>query len=71
MKTILATGGAGFVGRHACKALSRAGYLPVTLDSLERGHEGGQMGRISSSPLRCSTLQSLNGRMCSDWPLLE
>jgi UDP-arabinose 4-epimerase len=39
MKTILVTGGAGFVGSHACKALSRAGYLPVTFDSLERGHE--------------------------------
>jgi UDP-arabinose 4-epimerase len=39
MKTILVTGGAGFVGSHACKALARAGYLPVTLDNLERGHE--------------------------------
>jgi UDP-glucose-4-epimerase GalE len=39
MKTILVTGGAGFVGSHACKALSRGGYLPVTFDNLERGHE--------------------------------
>ena len=39
MKTILVTGGAGFVGSHACKALAAAGYLPVTLDNLERGHE--------------------------------
>jgi UDP-arabinose 4-epimerase len=39
MKTILVTGGAGFVGSHACKALSRAGYLPVSFDNLERGHE--------------------------------
>jgi UDP-arabinose 4-epimerase len=39
MKTILVTGGAGFVGSHACKALSRAGYLPLTFDNLERGHE--------------------------------
>jgi UDP-arabinose 4-epimerase len=39
MKTILVTGGAGFVGSHACKALSRAGYLPVTFDNLERGHD--------------------------------
>lgn len=39
MKTIIVTGGAGFVGSHACKALARAGYLPVTLDNLERGHE--------------------------------
>jgi hypothetical protein len=26
------TGGAGFVGSHACNATSHAGYLPVTLD---------------------------------------
>jgi hypothetical protein len=39
VKTILVTGGAGFVGSHACKALARAGYFPVTFDSLERGHE--------------------------------
>ena len=38
-KTILVTGGAGFIGSHTCKALARAGYLPVTLDNLERGHE--------------------------------
>ena len=36
--TILVTGGAGYVGSHACKALARAGYLPVSYDSLERGH---------------------------------
>ena len=36
---VLVTGGAGYVGSHACKALARAGYLPVTFDSLERGHE--------------------------------
>ena len=39
MRTILVTGGAGFVGSHACKALARAGYSPVTLDNLERGHD--------------------------------
>jgi UDP-arabinose 4-epimerase len=39
MKTILVTGGAGFVGSHACKALARAGYRPVTFDNLERGHK--------------------------------
>jgi nucleoside-diphosphate-sugar epimerase len=39
MKTILVTGGAGFVGSHACKALARAGFLPVVFDSLEHGHD--------------------------------
>ena len=35
---ILVTGGAGYIGSHACKALARAGYLPVTYDNLSRGH---------------------------------
>ncbi|MDE2166444.1 MAG: UDP-glucose 4-epimerase GalE [Alphaproteobacteria bacterium] len=37
-KTILVTGGAGYIGSHACKALARAGYEPVAYDSLVRGH---------------------------------
>ncbi|MEM1004208.1 MAG: NAD-dependent epimerase/dehydratase family protein, partial [Pseudomonadota bacterium] len=37
MKTILVTGGAGYIGSHACKALARAGYVPVTLDNLSTG----------------------------------
>jgi UDP-glucose-4-epimerase GalE len=39
MKTILVTGGAGYVGSHTCKALAKAGYLPVTYDNLSTGHE--------------------------------
>lgn len=35
---ILVTGGAGFIGSQTCKALSRAGYLPVTYDDMSRGH---------------------------------
>lgn len=35
---VLVTGGAGYVGSHACKALSQAGYLPIVYDSLELGH---------------------------------
>ncbi len=35
---ILVTGGAGYIGSHACKALAAAGYAPVTLDNLVRGH---------------------------------
>ena len=27
--TVLVTGGAGYIGSHACKALAQAGYLPV------------------------------------------
>jgi UDP-arabinose 4-epimerase len=37
--SVLVTGGAGYVGAHACKALASAQYLPVTYDSLVHGHE--------------------------------
>ncbi len=37
MTNILVTGGAGYVGSHACKALTRAGYTPVTYDNLVTG----------------------------------
>lgn len=36
---VLVTGGAGYVGSHACKALAAAGYLPVTYDNLSTGNE--------------------------------
>ena len=36
---VLVTGGAGYIGSHACKALARANYLPVTYDNLIYGHE--------------------------------
>lgn len=35
---VLVTGGAGYIGSHACKVLARAGYVPVTFDSLVTGH---------------------------------
>lgn len=38
-RAVLVTGGAGYIGGHACKALARAGYLPVTVDDLSAGHE--------------------------------
>jgi len=38
VKNVLVTGGAGFIGSHACKALARSGYLPITYDDLSRGH---------------------------------
>ena len=37
-QSILVTGGAGYVGSHACKALAKAGYVPVVYDSLARGY---------------------------------
>jgi UDP-arabinose 4-epimerase len=38
-KVILVTGGAGYIGSHACKALKSAGLEPVTVDNLVCGHE--------------------------------
>jgi UDP-glucose-4-epimerase GalE len=35
---VLVTGGAGYIGSHACKALSLAGYEPVAFDSFVAGH---------------------------------
>lgn len=37
MATVLVTGGAGYIGSHACKALARSGHLPVTYDNLSTG----------------------------------
>lgn len=36
-QAILVTGGAGYVGAHTCKALARAGFLPVAYDNLSNG----------------------------------
>lgn len=37
MSTVLVTGGAGYIGAHACKALAAAGYRPVVYDNLVSG----------------------------------
>src|SRR5258706_1582212 len=39
MRTVLVTGGAGYIGSHVCKALALAGYMPVAYDNLAYGHE--------------------------------
>ncbi len=35
---VLVTGGAGYIGSHAVRALTRAGHQPVVLDNLVYGH---------------------------------
>jgi UDP-arabinose 4-epimerase len=35
---VLVTGGAGYIGSHTAKALSRAGFEPVVFDDLSTGH---------------------------------
>jgi UDP-glucose-4-epimerase GalE len=37
-RSVLVTGGAGYIGAHACKALAASGYRPVVYDNLVRGH---------------------------------
>lgn len=37
---VLVTGGAGYIGAHACKALARAGFEPVVFDNLSTGWKG-------------------------------
>ena len=39
MKNVMVTGGAGYIGSHACKVLRDQGYVPVTYDNLSTGWE--------------------------------
>ena len=36
---ILVTGGAGYIGSHICKELSRNGFDPVVFDNLSNGYK--------------------------------
>src|SRR3954451_18378192 len=62
-RAILVTGGAGYVGSHACKALAAAGYQPIVYDNLSRGHEGAVRwgplvrGDLHDTALLAGTLQ--------------
>ena len=38
MNEILVVGGAGYIGSHMCKYLSKNNYLPIVLDNLSLGH---------------------------------
>src|SRR5258706_5339755 len=53
MATILVTGGAGYVGAHACARLAEAGFTPVVYDSLVNGHaEFVQWGPLVQGDIR-------------------
>ena len=41
---MLVTGGAGYIGSHAAKALRRAGYHTVIYDNLSAGHREATLG---------------------------
>jgi UDP-glucose-4-epimerase GalE len=50
---VLVTGGAGYVGAHACKALARAGFTPVVFDNLSTGHASFvRWGRLIEGDIR-------------------
>ncbi len=38
MRSILVTGGAGYIGSHTALALAEAGYRPIVYDNLSHGH---------------------------------
>jgi UDP-glucose-4-epimerase GalE len=42
--TVLVTGGAGYIGSHAAKALRQAGYRVVIYDNLSAGHRDATLG---------------------------
>ena len=37
-RNVLVTGGAGYIGSHACKTLHEHGFIPITFDNLSTGH---------------------------------
>src|SRR5205823_13040885 len=51
-KSVLVTGGAGYIGSHTCKILAQAGYQPIVFDNLSRGHrEAVRWGRLVEGDL--------------------
>lgn len=60
-KTVLVVGGAGYIGSHMVRTLDRAGFVPLTLDNLSKGHRDAvQAGRFIHGDMGCvSTLTAL------------
>ena len=48
---ILVTGGAGYIGSHACRALIAAGYDPVVFDNFSTGHRSFVAGSLVTGDL--------------------
>ena len=64
-KTILVTGGAGYIGSHTVKALLNAGYQVHVLDNLSTGHRSAVDNRANFKQLDvydASVLKNLLGR---------
>lgn len=56
-RTVLVTGGAGYIGSHTCLALIQAGWKPVVLDNFS-----------NSSPVAIERVRAMSG---ADLPLIE
>lgn len=54
---VIVTGGAGYIGSHAAKLLASAGFEPVTLDNLSRGHASA----VKWGPLERLSLEDAQG----------
>jgi len=66
-RAVLVAGGAGFVGAHMCKALARAGYLPIVLDNLSTGHRDFvRWGPLVQADLRetARVAETIRGHAC-------
>jgi len=65
-RTVLVTGGAGYIGSHVARALAASGMVPVTYDTLERGHKSAVLwgplveGDIGDAALLRETLHRYN-----------
>jgi UDP-arabinose 4-epimerase len=65
---ILVTGGAGYIGSHACKALAEKGYVPITYDNLSRGNAWAvkwgplERGDIADAQRLCAVLHKYQPR---------
>jgi UDP-glucose 4-epimerase len=52
MDHVLVTGGAGYIGAHACKALAQAGFVPVAFDNFATGwREAVRFGPLAEGDL--------------------
>tara|TARA_B100000315_G_scaffold260400_1_gene321438 strand:+ start:2776 stop:3798 length:1023 start_codon:yes stop_codon:yes gene_type:complete len=51
--TVLVTGGAGYIGSHACKMLANSGFTPVVVDNLSTGFDWAvQWGELEECDVR-------------------
>ena len=60
-KNVLVTGGAGYIGAHACKALAAAEFMPIVYDNLVYGHsQSVQWGPLEEGDINdCRQLESV------------